>query len=132
MTAEECRVKLLAGRVGRVAVTKAALPVIAPVNYVVDGDSVLFRTRSDSVIADSCDGSVIAFEVDEVTGDGSSGWSVNVVGIASVVPADEEPAAARRDLVSAVGDGLDRCVRLRIGLLTGRRIDAVPLAAVQA
>ena len=44
---EECRALLSSGRVGRVAVTADALPVIAPVNYVVDGNTIVFRTKRD-------------------------------------------------------------------------------------
>ena len=45
MSDEDCRALLEAGRVGRVAVTADALPVIAPVNYVVDGNNIVFRTK---------------------------------------------------------------------------------------
>jgi len=108
--------------VGRVAVTADALPVIAPVNYVLDGSSIIFRTRRDGMLASACDETVIAFEIDELAADGSSGWSVNVVGVASLLGPGEHVRALSLGLVSAAGDDRDQFVRLRMGLVSGRRI----------
>src|SRR4051812_25913085 len=65
---EECRRLLAAGKVGRVSVTSDALPVIAPVNYVLDGNTIVFRTRHDGMLARACQDAVIAFEIDELAG----------------------------------------------------------------
>jgi len=61
LTADACRSKLAGRNVGRVAVTQDALPIIVPVNYVLDGSHVVFRTRGDGMLAGACDGNVIAF-----------------------------------------------------------------------
>src|SRR3954449_13239817 len=100
---EGCRDLLASGRVGRVAVTADALPVIAPVNYVVDGSSIVFRTKRDGLLARACDDAVIAFEIDEVAADGSGGWSVNVVGIASLVSDSEHVRELQLGIVPAPG-----------------------------
>jgi nitroimidazol reductase NimA-like FMN-containing flavoprotein (pyridoxamine 5'-phosphate oxidase superfamily) len=128
----ECRELLATASVGRVSVTNDALPVIAPVNYVLDGDTVLFRTRRDGMLARACDDAVIAFEIDELSADGSSGWSVNVVGIASLLSGREQLPAGRLGLVSAAGADRDQLVRLRIGVLTGRRISPAEITATSA
>ena len=119
---DECRALLASHRIGRVSVTSEALPVIAPVNYLVDGSSIIFRTRRDGMLARACDDTVIAFEIDDLAPDGSAGWSVNVVGIASLLASSEQLRALRLGLVSAAGDDRDQFVRLRIGLVRGRRI----------
>ena len=118
----QCRAMLATTRVGRVAVTADALPVIAPVNYVIDGNSILFRTRPGGMLARACDDAVIAFGIDELAADGTRGWSVNVVGIASLLAPSEQLRALSLGFVSAAGDDCDQFVRLRIGVITGRRI----------
>src|SRR4051812_10799851 len=126
LTDEESRALLAAGRVGRVAVTADALPVIAPVNYVVDGSSIVFRTKRDGMLARACDDAVIAFEIDEVAADGSGGWSVNVVGIASLVRDSEHVRALQLGIVSAAGGGGDQVLAMWPGLDHGgpvRRAD---------
>src|SRR4051795_12665984 len=125
---EGCRDLLAAGRVGRVAVTADALPVIAPVNYVVDGSSIVFRTKRDGMLARACDEAVIAFEIDDVDPDGSGGWSVNVVGIASLVSDSEHVRALGLRLVSAAGDERDQFVQMRLGLIHGGRISRADVA----
>ena len=48
---DECLRLLASTTVGRVALTSKALPVILPVNYAVDGDTVVIRTRPGSLLA---------------------------------------------------------------------------------
>src|SRR5436305_15334524 len=120
MSDEDCRALLAAGRVGRVAVTADALPVIAPVNYVVDGSSIVFRTKRDGMLARACDDAVIAFEIDEVAADGSGGWSVNVAGIASLASDSEPVRALQLGIASAPGDARDQIVPRLPGLLPCR------------
>jgi uncharacterized protein len=130
MTAAECLQELHEHRVGRVSVTHQALPVIVPVNYAVVGHAVVFRTRSDGFLADACRSAVIAFEIDELADDGSCGWSVLVVGVASAATDSELLRATGLGLASAAGDGLDHFVRLSIGQLSGRRVNMdVPVTA---
>src|SRR3954464_3237747 len=122
LTDEESRALLAAGGVGRVAVTADALPVIAPVNYVLDGSSIVFRTKRDGMLSRACDDAVIAFEIDDLAADGSGGWSVHVVGIASLVSDSEHVRLLGLQLVTAAGDERDQFVRMRMGLVHGQRI----------
>jgi nitroimidazol reductase NimA-like FMN-containing flavoprotein (pyridoxamine 5'-phosphate oxidase superfamily) len=128
MSRGECLSELADRTVGRVAVTSHALPVIIPVNYVPHGNGVIFRTKSDGLLARACDGNVVAFEVDEVSPDGFGGWSVLGVGVASLLTGSEAIRAAQLGLVSAIGQERDQFVRIEFGRLSGRRIgtDAVP------
>ena len=129
LTDTECRALLARSRVGRIAVTADALPAIAPVNYVSDGNDIYFRTRRDGMLARGCDDAVIAFEIDELAADGTSGWTVNVVGIAALLNESEKARALGLGLVSAAGDEREQFVRMQIGLLTGRRIAPIAVAA---
>lgn len=129
LTEADCRALIAGSRVGRIAVTADALPAIAPVNYVVADDHIYFRTRRDGMLARGCDGAVIAFEVDDLAVDGSGGWTVNVVGIAELLDPIAQARALSLGLVSAAGDHRDQFVRMRIGLLTGRRITSVGVSA---
>lgn len=122
MSREECLAKLRTHSVGRVSVTEDALPVIVPVNYVVDGSAVVFRTSSDGLLARACHSNVVAFEVDELAADGMSGWSVLVVGVADALDEGERLRASNRRLVSAAGPGRDHFIRLTMGRLSGREV----------
>ncbi|MGQ0824488.1 MAG: pyridoxamine 5'-phosphate oxidase family protein [Actinomycetota bacterium] len=81
----EC-LRLLAGAtLGRLAVSSGALPVILPVNFVLDGDRILIRTSPGSKLHAATNNAVVAFEVDSVDTFSHTGWSVSVTGIASEV-----------------------------------------------
>jgi hypothetical protein len=75
----------------------------------------------DGLLARACDGAVVAFEIDDVQGDGQGGWSVLVVGLARVLTEREAIRANQLNLASAAGDGRDLFVSIAIGRVTGRR-----------
>ncbi len=120
-----CRAHLAGEAVGRIAVTQAALPLIVPVNYVMDEDTIFFRTRHDGAVARACDNAVIAFEIDALAADGTAGWSVNVVGVATLVPEHEVDQAWHDRLRTAAGPERNQFVRMRVGMVTGREIAAL-------
>jgi nitroimidazol reductase NimA-like FMN-containing flavoprotein (pyridoxamine 5'-phosphate oxidase superfamily) len=122
LSREECLEKLRTHSVGRVSATENALPVIVPVNYVVDGSAVVFRTAAGGLLDRVCHSSVVAFEVDEIAADGMSGWSVLIVGVADALDEGEQVRASSRRLVSAAGPGRDHFVRVTFGQVTGREI----------
>lgn len=105
---------------GRLAITHDAMPVIVPVNYVLFDGRVIFRTSSSGMLARACDGSVVAFEIDDLEPDGSGGASVLVVG-----QAEHLPRWAIRDLdglevASAMGPGRDLMVAVPLTRVSGR------------
>jgi uncharacterized protein len=125
MTQQQCLARLQEAPVGRVAVTRRALPAVVPVNYVLAGSSILFRTEPGGMLALGCDKTVVAFEIDELAADGMSGWSVLVVGMAELLTGSDAIRAIEKGLVSAAGDGRDQFVAITIGQLTGRTIEPV-------
>ena len=66
LSSEDCQRLLRSGTVGRVAVSTPRGPHIVPVNYVVSGDSVIFRTSPYSVLGSHARNSLLAFEIDHI------------------------------------------------------------------
>lgn len=87
--AGECHDLMGSTSVGRIALVDEDGPVVLPVNHVMDGETVLFRTSPANSIARHLDNARVAFEVDEFDDYTQSGWSVVLRGVASFVPADE-------------------------------------------
>ena len=118
----ECRDLLGFRSIGHIALSIGALPAIFPVNYVVDGDSIVFRTANGTQLADSTIRAVLAFETGYIDPGGPGGWSVLVVGMASEI---EDPAVRMRLLADHPTDwdpGADRLFRLPIDMISGTRI----------
>lgn len=79
---DECLQLLRAMAVGRIAVAMPGeAPLVVPVNYVVDGETVVFRSDEGSKVAALRVGPV-AFETDFVDPVRRTGWSVLVRGVA--------------------------------------------------
>ena len=124
----ECVELLASGTVGRVAIGTPRGPHIVPVNYVVDRESVVFRTSPYGVLGRSAWPCRLAFEVDEIDPASSSGWSVVANGLAERLddPVEIGTLRAFRD-PQPWADGIRRMyVRLPWDSLTGRRVGAAP------
>jgi nitroimidazol reductase NimA-like FMN-containing flavoprotein (pyridoxamine 5'-phosphate oxidase superfamily) len=119
----EC-LRLLAGRVvGRVVFTDDALPAAQPVNYLLDGEEVVFRTGAGSKLASATRNSVVAFQVDEIDACTHIGWSVLGIGEAyEVFDPGRLADLARRQ--PAPGDACPWAHAIAIPLqrLTGRKL----------
>ncbi len=86
----ECWSRLRASDVGRIAVyTEADGVDIFPVNHVVDGGTIVFRTADGTKLASIDDGHAAAFEVDGTDNDHHA-WSVVVKGTAHHITRREE------------------------------------------
>lgn len=126
LSREECDALLASTSVGRVAYTDRALPQVIPVNYAVDGTSIVFRTAHDSRLAACCRNAVIAFEVDDIDPVARGGWSVLVVGDASPVTDESELVRARQlPFAPWAGGRRDSYIRITPGFVTGRAIPAL-------
>ena len=78
----ECLALLGAQRVGRfAAVDRDGLPFVVPVNYVLECETVLFRTHPGTKL-DALRRRPVAFQIDAVDEARRAGWSVLVQGIA--------------------------------------------------
>ena len=112
--------------VGRVVFTVGALPAIVPVAFAVHDGAVVMRTSPRSRLAKAAPGGVLAFEIDNIDAETRTGWSVVVMGVATVV-ADPEQRAAIDGVVETFAPGQrDVCIRLPLTVVTGRRVTAEP------
>jgi uncharacterized protein len=121
---DECR-RLLAGdEIGRLAVADGGAPTVFPVNYVVDGDAVVFRTAPGTKLAKG-PRSKVAFEVDHFDRPRRTGWSVVVTGWLEEVTRYDAAAYDRLRALPldpwAEGEKA-HVMRLRPDHITGRRI----------
>ena len=120
----ECFELLARVPIGRIVYTDQALPAIQPVNFVVDGQSVVIRTAAGGRLAFRATGTVVAFEVDDFAdGHIRSGWSVVAVGRAVEVT-DEQELVAVRQLGPHlwVGGAKEYYLRVAIEIISGRRL----------
>lgn len=120
----EC-LKLLASRpIGRVGLSRDALPAVQPVTYALSGEDVMFATGIGSEHLAPAGDTVIAFEVDDIDSVTRCGWSVLILGVAHRLTPHEvrsAPAAAL-DLRPWVGSRAVHLMRLRTDHLSGRRL----------
>jgi nitroimidazol reductase NimA-like FMN-containing flavoprotein (pyridoxamine 5'-phosphate oxidase superfamily) len=78
--------------VGRLAISLGGEPLVFPLNYTLDGDAVVFRTRAGTKLS-GLTRSLATFEVDHIDASGQ-GWAVTFDGLAQEV-LDADPAALR-------------------------------------
>lgn len=78
--------RLLAGAsIGRVGLCMHALPTVLPVNFVLDGDTIVIRTGAGSKLEAAMHNAVVAFQADQIDALYHEGWSVVVTGVARAV-----------------------------------------------
>lgn len=85
LSEEACWERLRRTSIGRLGVHHDGQPAIYPINYLVDGSSVVFRTRSDSKISHSPLLERVAFEIDGFEPGQGDAWSVLVKGFGRFV-----------------------------------------------
>ena len=98
LSRDECLELLGAMSVGRIAYTTDDGPRVLPVNYVLEGDGVIFRTVPDGEVFRDALETTCAFEIDQIDEFYQSGWSVLAVG--GLQPADRggvRPPPVRQD-----------------------------------
>lgn len=118
----ECRELLGSRTFGRVGVTSGGLPVILPVRYLYDESTITFRTGSGTKLQAAAQGDVLAFEVDAFDDETKVGWSVLVLGRASVLTTEHEHSGVPTLDPNESGGPSTHYVRLGCELITGRRI----------
>jgi len=111
---------------GRIGFVAGGEVVILPVNFLVDGQDVVFRTAAGSKLCAVEVGHYVGFEADSYDAATGTGWSVVVNGLAEIVESDEEEARLDTFGLSSWGSGASGrvWVRIRPSSITGRRIAA--------
>lgn len=122
LTEDECWQVLERHNLGRLAVVDSGHPLVFPVNFALDGRSVVFRTAQGTKMTAATLGQEVAFEVDEVDPLFETGTSVMLHGQATVVAReDRDRVESLRIRAWAPGDK-DEFVRITPRWLSGRRI----------
>jgi hypothetical protein len=116
---------LLAGvPIGRVGFTQQALPVIRPVNHLVDGDTIVIRTHAASALSSGAFvDEVVVYEADQFDINARTGWSVMVTGPATRIHAPMDIDRYRHLLVPWIDADLNHMVRIFAELVTGYRLE---------
>ena len=110
--------------VGRVGFLADGEIVILPVNHLMDGSDVIFRTGSGSKLSSVGSKNPIGFEADQYDARTRSGWSVVISGFTEVVESDAEIERFERLGLQSWGGaaaGDPYWVRIRPTSVTGRR-----------
>jgi hypothetical protein len=80
LSKEDCWKYLQASYIGRLAVINGAAPEIFPVNFMVVGETVVFRTAPGTKLRALLTGAAVAFEADGLNAYSTEVWSVVVKG----------------------------------------------------
>lgn len=125
LDSDECMALLRTGSVGRLAVSVRDDVEIFPVNYVLDGDELVFRTAPGTKLLELTINAHVAFEIDGSTE--REAWSVVLKGAAREIDRQSEiDAADRLPLVPWIPTLKYRYVRLTPSSVTGRRFERAP------
>jgi nitroimidazol reductase NimA-like FMN-containing flavoprotein (pyridoxamine 5'-phosphate oxidase superfamily) len=121
LSTTECWEMLHAEEFGRLAFRLVDEVHITPVNYAVDGDSLLFRTAEGSKLLGIVMGAPVAFEVDQY--DEETARSVVVRGTARLLPEDEAHRADGLPLRPWVPTEKYNVVEIVPTVITGRHFE---------
>ncbi len=125
LSEQDCRALLPSRRVGRLGVIAGGYPMIIPVNYLMDGNTVVIRSRMGETVR-SADHADVTFQVDSVDETARTGWTLLVRGRAAVVTnEDTDPTAdrTRRLDLQPYAPGHDEVwIRIEQVGIAGRRV----------
>ena len=123
----ECWQLLGKSGIGRLAVVVGHQPDIFPVNYLLDGTTIVIRSAEGTKLAAALMGQLVAFEIDGFNPAHHSGWSVVVHGTATE---DRSLSGTMRDEQLGLepwADGIkSRYIHVEANTITGRYLP--PLA----
>ncbi len=124
LSSEQCRERLAAGSIGRVAWNTVDGPQILPVTYALHNDAVVFRTAAYGPLADLRHVRRVAFEIDEIDPESRTGWSVLVAGQSRAAAKADELVElwSKADPVPWAPGTRNLFIEISIDQLTGRSI----------
>lgn len=121
----DCWQLLRSTSLGRIAVSAAGTVDIFPINYAVDGETIVFRTAPGTKLLELAINDRVAFEIDGH--DDREAWSIVVKGIAERMERQREMDAAESlGLTPWIPTLKYRWVRIRATDVTGRRFALGP------
>ncbi|MFD7781299.1 pyridoxamine 5'-phosphate oxidase family protein [Streptomyces sp. NPDC059753] len=119
----ECLALLASVPLGRIGVSRQALPTIRPVNHLVDGEHIVIRAHTGSaLLRDPSLSEVVVYEADQIDLEARTGWSVMVTGRASLVTDPLEVARYQQLLTPWVDIDMDHVIQITAEFVTGYRL----------
>jgi nitroimidazol reductase NimA-like FMN-containing flavoprotein (pyridoxamine 5'-phosphate oxidase superfamily) len=122
LTRYEAMRRLGSVQLGRIVFTHHAMPAIRPVNHIVDDGQVIIRSHEGSAIvtrASAGQGTVVAYEADEIDPASHTGWSVVVTGLAHLVHDPQQAARYTETLQPWVRGEMSYVIRIDPHVITG-------------
>jgi uncharacterized protein len=121
---DECYALLADHEVGRIGVIAEHHPLIIPVNYGMDGRTIVIRTHPGSTRG-AAEHANVTFEVDNIDRTTRTGWNVLVRGLAEEVGSQQRAGLVQRTHavgVEAWAPGASSWLRIIPQSVSGRRI----------
>lgn len=124
LSTDECLRLLQSVPIGRIAMIDRGEISILPVNHVVDGGHVCFRTAPGAKLDAAVMQHVVTFEADDYDVEASTGWSVLIKGRADLVTDPDDLERLRESGIRPWSNPAFRphWVVLRASSISGRRI----------
>lgn len=125
MTRDEALRRLGSVPLGRIVFTRHAMPVIRPVNHLIDEGQVIIGSHESPAIAiDQELGTVVVYEADDLDPATGTGWSVMVTGLAWLVTDPDQAARYRRALRPPVAGPISQVIRIDPQIVSGFELTA--------
>lgn len=124
LSPHECWGLLASAQIGRLGLIVDGQPVVLPINFAIDGETILFRTAEGTVLNEASL-RLVAFECDHMDIETHTGWSVLLQGLARDIgdAIDLTSERLRRlSLVTWAPGVRDRWFRIDPDEVTGRRL----------
>lgn len=120
----QCLTLLRSRPLGRLAYIDAGAPIVVPVNHLVDGSTVVFRTVAGKKLDAAIIGRPVAFQLDDHDPVRGTGWSVLVRGRADLLEDVDRIARYESELDSwAITEGREVAwIRIVPDEVSGRRL----------
>jgi nitroimidazol reductase NimA-like FMN-containing flavoprotein (pyridoxamine 5'-phosphate oxidase superfamily) len=125
---DQCLNLISAGGIGRIAYTGRFGPAVLPVNYALQGGTIVFRTAEHGPLDEDLRTGIanadykVAFEIDDIDPAATRGWSVLIQGPAHHVTGADEEAARQTGVETWAPGDRELFVRIVPSRITGRRV----------
>ncbi|WP_067570368.1 pyridoxamine 5'-phosphate oxidase family protein [Nocardia acidivorans] len=110
--------RLASAQYGRIVFSRRGVPIIRPVNHIVEADAVVVRAHLGASLLRG-DGQIVAYEADDFDEHTRRGWSVIVTGVARVVMDPEQVQRYETLLDSWINMPMDHVIRIETEIVTG-------------
>ncbi len=117
LTSAESLRRLGLVRYGRIVFARYALPIIRPVNHIVDGETIVVHATRAAAL--SAERQMVAYEADVIDENTRRGWCVIVTGAAEPVQDPEEIERCRALLRPWLPGPREHLVRILPDMVTG-------------